>query len=123
METLEKSCKICSQLTENTPERVCSGKLGHLSICPSIYLSLSLSLSLFLSLSLSHSLYIYILHIFGLFIISSQPYQTIVYSESLRARRLCSLESDFLKHCTKMKPWSLKACVRYFLSNFYFFTK
>ena len=48
---------------------------------------------------------------------------SIVYSASLRARRLCSLESDFLKHCTKMKPWSLKACVRYFLSNSYFFTK
>ena len=29
--------------------------------------------------------------------------RSVVYSQSLRARRLCSLESDFLKHCTKMK--------------------
>ena len=28
---------------------------------------------------------------------------SIVYSQSLRARRLYSLESDFSKHCTKMK--------------------
>ena len=33
---------------------------------------------------------------------------SIVYSQSLRAGRLCSLESDFLKYCTKMKSWSLK---------------
>ena len=33
--------------------------------------------------------------------------RSIVYSQSLRAR-LCSLESDFLKHCTKMKSWFLK---------------
>ena len=33
---------------------------------------------------------------------------SIVYSQSLRARGLCSLESDFLKHCTKMKSWFLK---------------
>ena len=42
---------------------------------------------------------------------SSQPNhikRSIVYSQSLRARRLCSLESDFLKHCTKMKSWFLK---------------
>ena len=32
----------------------------------------------------------------------------IVYSQSLGARRLCSHESDFLKHCTKMKSWFLK---------------
>ena len=39
---------------------------------------------------------------------SSHPNHTrrsTVYSQSLRARRLCSLESDFLKHCTKMKSW------------------
>ena len=29
----------------------------------------------------------------------------IFYSQSLRARRLCSLESDVLKHCTKMMSW------------------
>ena len=34
--------------------------------------------------------------------------RSVVYSQSLRARRLCSLESDFLKHCTKMKSWFLK---------------
>ena len=34
--------------------------------------------------------------------------RSIVYSQSLRARGLCSLESDFLKHCTKMKSWFLK---------------
>ena len=28
--------------------------------------------------------------------------RSIVYSQSLRATRLCSLESDFLKCCTKM---------------------
>ena len=42
---------------------------------------------------------------------SSHPNHTkrsIIYSQSLRARRLCSLESDFLKHCTKMKSWFLK---------------
>ena len=33
---------------------------------------------------------------------------SIVYSQSLRGRRLCSHESDFLKHCTKMKSWFLK---------------
>ena len=32
----------------------------------------------------------------------------IVYSQSIRARRLCSFESDFLKHCSKMKSWILK---------------
>ena len=32
----------------------------------------------------------------------------IVYSQSLRARSSFSLESDFLKHCTKMKSWFLK---------------
>ena len=47
--------------------------------------------------------------VFGLFFISSQAYQrSIFYSQSLRARRLCSLESDVLKHCTKMKSWLLK---------------
>ena len=30
--------------------------------------------------------------------------RSIVYSQSLRAGRSCSTESDFLKHCTKMKP-------------------
>ena len=41
---------------------------------------------------------------------SSHPNHTkvLVYSQSLRARRLCSLESDFLKHCTKMKSGCLK---------------
>ena len=42
---------------------------------------------------------------------SSHPSHTkrsIVYSQTLRARRLCSLESDFLKHRTKMKSWFLK---------------
>ena len=34
--------------------------------------------------------------------------RSIVYSQSLRARRLRSLESDFYKHCTKMKSWFLK---------------
>ena len=34
--------------------------------------------------------------------------RSIVYSQSLRARRLCSFESDFLKHYTKMKSWFLK---------------
>ena len=34
--------------------------------------------------------------------------RSIVYGQSLRARRLCSLESDFLKHCTKMESWFLK---------------
>ena len=34
--------------------------------------------------------------------------RSIVYSQSLRARRLCSLESNFLKRCTKMKSWFLK---------------
>ena len=34
--------------------------------------------------------------------------RSIVYSLSLVFRRLCSLESDFLKHCTKMKSWFLK---------------
>ena len=29
--------------------------------------------------------------------------RSIVYRQSLRTRRLCSLESEFLKHCTKMK--------------------
>ena len=29
-------------------------------------------------------------------------------NQSLRARRLCLLESDFLKHCTKMKSGCLK---------------
>ena len=32
----------------------------------------------------------------------------IVYTQSLRARRLCLLESDFLKHYTEMKLWFLK---------------
>ena len=31
--------------------------------------------------------------------------RSVVYSQSLRARRSCSLESDSLKHCTKMKSW------------------
>ena len=42
---------------------------------------------------------------------SSHPSHTkrsIVYSQPLKARRLCLLESDFLKPCTKMKPWFLK---------------
>ena len=42
---------------------------------------------------------------------SSHPNHTkrsIVYSQSLRTRRLCSHESDFLKHCTKIKLWFLK---------------
>ena len=34
--------------------------------------------------------------------------RSIVYSQSLRARRLCSLLSDFLKHCNEMKSWLLK---------------
>ena len=34
--------------------------------------------------------------------------RSTVYDQSLRARRLCSLESDFLKHCTQMKSWFLK---------------
>ena len=34
--------------------------------------------------------------------------RSIVYSQFLRARMLCSLESDFLKHYTKMKSWFLK---------------
>ena len=34
--------------------------------------------------------------------------RSIVYSQSLRARRLCSLQSGFLKHCTEMKSWFLK---------------
>ena len=34
--------------------------------------------------------------------------RSIVYSQSLRARRLSSLESDFLKLCTKMKSCFLK---------------
>ena len=34
--------------------------------------------------------------------------RSVVYSQSQRARRLCSLESDFLKHCNKMKSWFLK---------------
>ena len=34
--------------------------------------------------------------------------RSIVYSQSLRTRRLYSLESDFLKHWTKMKSWFLK---------------
>ena len=33
---------------------------------------------------------------------------SIVYSQSLRARRLCSLESDLLRTRTKMKSWFLK---------------
>ena len=42
---------------------------------------------------------------------SSHPNHTKrsrVYSQSLKVRRLCSLESDFLKHCSKMKSWFLK---------------
>ena len=35
--------------------------------------------------------------------------RSIVYSQFLRARRLCWLESDFLKHCTKIKSWFLKS--------------
>ena len=31
-----------------------------------------------------------------------------VYSQSLRAKRLYSVESDFLKHCTKIISWFLK---------------
>ena len=34
--------------------------------------------------------------------------RSIVYSQSLRTRKLCSLESDFFNYCTKMKPWFLK---------------
>ena len=34
--------------------------------------------------------------------------RSIVYSQTLKARRLCSLESDSLKHCTKIKSWFLK---------------
>ena len=34
--------------------------------------------------------------------------RSIVYSQSLTASRLYSLESDFWKHCTKMKSWFLK---------------
>ena len=34
--------------------------------------------------------------------------RSVVYSQTLRPRRLCSLESEFLKHCTKMKSWFLK---------------
>ena len=34
--------------------------------------------------------------------------RSIVYSQSIRARRLCSFESDFLKHCSKMKSWILR---------------
>ena len=34
--------------------------------------------------------------------------RSIFYSQSLRAKRLFSLESEFLKPCTKMKLWSLK---------------
>ena len=33
---------------------------------------------------------------------------SIVYSQSLRARRLCSHEKDFWKNCNKMKSWFLK---------------
>ena len=33
---------------------------------------------------------------------------SIVYSEYLRDRRLCSLESDFLKPCPKIRSWFLK---------------
>ena len=33
---------------------------------------------------------------------------SIVYSQFQRARRLRSLESDYLKYCTKMKSWFLK---------------
>ena len=34
--------------------------------------------------------------------------RSIVYSQSLTASRLYSFESDFWKHCTKMKSWFLK---------------
>ena len=34
--------------------------------------------------------------------------RSIVYSQSLRYRRLCSFESDFLKNCSKIKSWFLK---------------
>ena len=34
--------------------------------------------------------------------------RSLVYRQSLRARRLCSLEGGFLKHYTKMKSWFLK---------------
>ena len=38
----------------------------------------------------------------------NQIKRSIVYSQSLRARTICSLESNFLKHCTKMRSWFLK---------------
>ena len=34
--------------------------------------------------------------------------RSIFYCQSLRAKRLFSLESEFLKPCTKMKSWFLK---------------
>ena len=34
--------------------------------------------------------------------------RSVVYSQTVRTRKLCSLESDFLEHCTKMKSWFLK---------------
>ena len=34
--------------------------------------------------------------------------RSIVYSQSLRDRRLFSLQGDVLKHCTKMKSWFLE---------------
>ena len=41
---------------------------------------------------------------------ASHTKRSMVYSQSLRARSLCSLESESLKHCTKMKLWFLKRC-------------
>ena len=39
---------------------------------------------------------------------SNRSKHSIVYSQSLRARRLYSFESDFFKHCSKIKLWFLK---------------
>ena len=57
-----------------------------------------------------HVTYIYKLYYIYI-CISSHPNhikRSIVYSQSLRARGLHSVESDFLKHCTKKKSWFLK---------------
>ena len=42
----------------------------------------------------------------------SHSKRSIVYSQPLKATRLCSLESDFLKHCTNMKSWFLKKAIQ-----------
>ena len=39
---------------------------------------------------------------------TNHTYRSVVYSQGLRVKRLCSEKEDFLKHMSEMKLWFLK---------------